>query len=98
MIKDQCVCSNIQPLSSLLKIIAEENRLKLICVLCQQEYCVCELMPIVKLSQSLISHHLADLKEANLVADKKRGQKVYYRLTELGENIMQVLPQLKISA
>ncbi len=46
------------------------------------------------MSQSLISHHLADLKDAGLVVDKKIGQRVYYRLTKLGHKIMSLLEEI----
>jgi DNA-binding transcriptional ArsR family regulator len=38
-------------------------------------------------SQSLLSHHLADLRGAGLVESEKRGLKVYYKLTEKGSSI-----------
>lgn len=85
----------IVSLSSLLKIVSEESRLKLLCVLKNGEHCVCEIMEHVDMSQSLTSHHLKDLKEAGLVVDKKRGQWVYYSLTDLGENITDLLFQIK---
>jgi DNA-binding transcriptional ArsR family regulator len=45
----------------------------------------------VKLSQSLISHHLKDLKEAGIVSDEKKGLKAYYSLTKKGEKIINTL-------
>lgn len=84
----------IVSLSSLLRIISEKNRLKLLCTLKNSEHCVCETMEHVNLSQSLISHHLADLKNASLVVDEKRGQRVYYRLTKLGNKIMSLLEEI----
>ena len=84
----------IVSLSALLKLIAEENRLKLLCLLENEEHCVCETMNHVNMSQSLISHHLADLKHAGLVVDEKKGQRVYYRLTKLGKKIMSLLEEI----
>jgi ArsR family transcriptional regulator, arsenate/arsenite/antimonite-responsive transcriptional repressor len=78
-------------LSSLLKVVSEESRLKLLCILRQGEHCVCELMEHVDLSQSLISHHLRDLKEAGVVTDDKRGLKVFYTLTKEGVRITDLL-------
>ena len=75
--------SDIDDIAKLLKLLAEPNRLRILCVLNNdREHCVCEFadhMPDV--SQSLLSHHLADLREAGLVTSEKRGQRVYYRLT-----------------
>lgn len=80
--------SSIDNRAKLLKLLGEPNRLRIMCVLNNgSEHCVCEFddhMPDV--SQSLLSHHLADLKEAGLVVSEKRGQRVYYQLTPYGEN------------
>ena len=84
----------IVSLSSLLKIVSEESRLKLLCILKKDKHCVCETMTHVDMSQSLISHHLADLKNAGLVDDEKKGQRVYYRLTKLGNKIMSLLEEI----
>lgn len=79
---------NIVSLSSLLRVVSEESRLKLLCILRDGSHCVCELMEHVNLSQSLISHHLKDLKDAGIVSDKKKGLRVYYSLTKKGKNII----------
>ncbi len=78
-------------LSSLLKIVSEESRLKLLCILNSNRHCVCELMEHVDMSQSLISHHLKDLKDAGVVENKKEGLKVYYSLTKRGRGIINSL-------
>jgi ArsR family transcriptional regulator len=81
----------VASLSSLLKLVSEESRLKLLCILRQGEHCVCELMKHVEMSQSLISHHLKDLKEVDVVTDEKRGLRVYYSLTKKGKHVTNLL-------
>ena len=81
----------VNTLSSLLKLVAEESRLKLLCILRQGGHCVYEIMEHVDLSQSLISHHLRDLKEAGILRDDKKGLRVYYSLTEKGKHITNLL-------
>jgi len=81
----------VTSLSALLKIVSEESRLKLLCILRGGEHCVCELVDHVDLSQSLISHHLKDLKDAGVVIDDKRGLRVYYSLTDEGKRITNLL-------
>ena len=81
-------------LSSLLKIVSVESRLKLLCILKNNEHCVCEIDEHLDMSQSLISHHLRDLKEAGLVNDEKRGQRVYYCLSKLGYKVMSLFEEL----
>lgn len=87
---------NVVSLSSLLKLVAEENRLKLLCILGNSEHCVCEILEHVDMSQSLVSHHLADMKQAGLVADEKRGLRVYYRLTKTGKKILSLLKEVNL--
>ena len=86
----------VTALSALLKIVSEESRLKLLCILIRGEHCVCEKIEHVNLSQSLISHHLRDLKDIGIIRDKKRGLHVYYSLTEKGIQITNVLFQIPI--
>jgi len=81
----------VRSLSAILKIVSEESRLKLLCILRGGEHCVCELMKHVDLSQSLISHHLKDLKDAGVIVDDKRGLRVYYSLTDEGKRITNLL-------
>lgn len=71
----------------LLKIVGEENRLRILCLLQEESLCVCEIFEKLNLPQNLTSHHLGVLKKAGLVDDKKRGQWVYYSLTPRGRKI-----------
>lgn len=84
----------VASLSSLLKIVSEESRLKILCILRNGKHCVCELIDHVGLSQSLISHHLKDLKDIGVVDDEKKGLRVYYSLTKKGERIINLLFKL----
>ena len=77
----------INSISNLLKLVAEENRLKLLCLLRQGEHCVCEIIAHFDMSQSLVSHHLADLREENLVFSRRDGRQVYYSLTAKGKKL-----------
>lgn len=84
---------DMQSLSSLLRLVGEESRLSLLCILRDQgEHCVCELLKHADgLSQSLTSHHLADLKKAGLVESKKVGLRSYYSLTPEGERVVETI-------
>lgn len=87
---------DVASLAATLKIISEPNRLRILCVLqTDTEHCVCELMEhIPDMSQSLLSHHLADLKSALLIESEKRGSKVYYRLTPNGAGVTETVLSL----
>ena len=63
-----------------LRIINEENRLKILCLLRKDEQCVCEIWECLKLPQNLTSHHLKVLKDFGLISSEKRGLKVFYSL------------------
>ncbi len=65
-----------------LKIISEENRLKILCVLQKQEKCVCEIWRFLDLPQNLISHHLKVLKDFGLIGSRKEGTKVFHFLNQ----------------
>lgn len=83
-------------ISRILKVVSEASRLKILCILRQGEHCVCEMIEHVDLSQSLISHHLRDLRDAGLVVDQKKGLRVYYMLTEKGTKITNLIFQIEI--
>ena len=85
----------INRLASLLKLVSEESRLKILCMLKKREQCVCEIVGYLGLSQSLISHHLADLRKAQIIVDEKRGQRVYYSLTKKGKEITNLLFEIR---
>lgn len=91
---DNSKSKKVGELSSLLKIVADNSRLQLLCILQTGEHCVCELIKETKFSQSLISHHLKDLKDANLVSSKKVGKWVHYSLTDEGKRITNLLFQI----
>lgn len=70
----------INPLQ-LYKCLADETRLKAILLIyVEQELCVCELTAAMQLSQPKVSRHLAQLRCCGLLADRREGQWVYYRL------------------
>ncbi|MGY5452286.1 ArsR/SmtB family transcription factor [Agarivorans sp. MS3-6] len=71
---------NAEPALKLLKALANESRLMILCNLLEGELTVGELNQRVELSQSALSQHLAWLRKDNLVATRKESQTVYYSL------------------
>ena len=65
----------------LFKACADPTRLRLLHLLRDGERCVCELVAAVDEPQPKISRHLAYLRRAGLVAARKKGLWVHYRLT-----------------
>ena len=67
--------------AKIIKALAHPARLLIVDELSKnEERCVCELTEMVGTDMSTVSRHLAQLKQAGLVEDEKRGQMVYYRL------------------
>jgi ArsR family transcriptional regulator len=70
-------------MEALLKACADQTRLRLINLLANEgEVCVCHLVDVLGANQPKVSRHLAYLKRAGLVSDRKDGLWVHYRLTE----------------
>ena len=62
------------------KALAHPSRLLMLETMEEKERCVCELTELVGADQSTVSKHLAVLKQAGLVEDRKEGVMVYYRV------------------
>jgi ArsR family transcriptional regulator len=93
----ECVSKGeIIELHDLLKIIGDVNRLKIMCLLFRGEKCVCDIEEQLEISQPLASHHLAVLRQADLVKVRRAGTWSYYSLNlqairRLNELFLQVL-------
>lgn len=67
--------------TELFKALADETRTRISLLIAREgELCVCELTCALAESQPKISRHLALLRGSGLLADRRRGQWVYYRL------------------
>ncbi|GAA5444549.1 arsenic resistance transcriptional regulator ArsR1 [Microbulbifer sp. NBRC 101763] len=76
------------------KCLADDTRLRtLLLIAYEGELCVCELTAALGLSQPKISRHLALLRSADLLQDRRQGQWVFYRinpaLSDWTKNILQ---------
>jgi ArsR family transcriptional regulator, virulence genes transcriptional regulator len=68
--------------AALLKALSNEKRLMILCQLGDRELQVGALRPLVGLSQSALSQHLALLREEGLVAARRDGPAVFYRIAD----------------
>lgn len=86
---------NARKASALLKAMANERRLLILCHLAAGEKSVSELESLVGLSQSALSQHLARLRRDKLVMTRRAAQTIYYSLVgrEVGA-IMETLYSL----
>lgn len=73
---------NLEGWSSRLKVFADATRVRLLALLEGEELTVAELSAITQLAQPRVSTHLAKLKEAGLVRDRRSGVSAYYRFDD----------------
>ncbi|MEM6836234.1 MAG: metalloregulator ArsR/SmtB family transcription factor [Cyanobacteria bacterium P01_C01_bin.120] len=62
------------------KALSEPLRVEVIELLREQEMCVCDLCDRLNVTQSKLSFHLKNLKQAGLVRSRQEGRWIYYRL------------------
>jgi ArsR family transcriptional regulator, arsenate/arsenite/antimonite-responsive transcriptional repressor len=83
LVRDPVGDEQAAELARVFKALADPVRLRLLSLIGAHaggEACVCELVDAFQLSQPTISHHLKVLREAGLIASKRRGTWVYYRV------------------
>ncbi len=71
---------HIETAARALKAIAHPLRLKILCVVGDQEACVQDIVELVGTSQSNISQHLAILREKGVLLTRKDANRVFYRV------------------
>lgn len=68
-------------LTQLFQLLSDETRLRILSLIQHEdELCVCELVHALGLIQPKISRHLATLRDAGVLLDRRQGQWIYYRL------------------
>ena len=81
----------------LFKALADETRLRILNLLCRRELCVCQIVEVLGIGQSKASRHLAHLRHAGLVTDRREGLWMYYSLSdpsaELHRQVIECLKQ-----
>lgn len=78
--------------TALLKAMANENRLRILCLLDGTELSVSELNAKLSLSQSALSQHLAILRREGMVTTRRSSQTIYYSLQ--GEHARRIIDSL----
>jgi len=86
-------------LAELLKILGHPLRLKIISLLKENgEMCVCELLPVLGVTQPNLSQHLSIMRLSGLLESVKVGNTIRYRLSdiELLKDIIQIIEKHSI--
>lgn len=73
------VSARVQEAAEVMKAMASETRLKIMCALSGGELPVGQLAELTGQSQSAVSQHLAKLRAAGLVTSRREGQTIHYR-------------------
>ena len=87
-------CDEVKRLSQLFKLLAEPNRLKILCGLGLECRPVSDIVAATGLSQTNVSFHLRALREAGLVRPERRGPFIYYCLPDT--TLLTLLDDLKV--
>jgi ArsR family transcriptional regulator len=79
-------------LDHLFRALADPTRLRLLNLIADREICVCYFVEILKISQPKVSRHLAYLRKAGIVAARREGKWMHYKLVvpkdEIAWNIL----------
>ena len=66
----------------IMKALADPARIRIVYALKDRELCACEIMALLGMPQTMVSHHCKILKIAGIVVDRKAGKWVNYSLAE----------------
>src|SRR6266849_2046512 len=73
------------------KALADTTRLRILGLLLTGEVCVCHIHETLRISQPKASRHLAYLRRSGLVATRRQGLWVYYRLADTSDAILSTI-------
>ena len=69
------------------KAFCDENRIRILKLLCGGEKCACKLLEEMSISQPTLSHHMKILCDSGIVVGRKRGKWMHYRISSEGVQI-----------
>ena len=72
----------LETFETVAKAVADPNRVRIMKLLDWGELCVCQITAVLDLAPATVSKHLAALKTAGLLQQRREGKWVYYRLAE----------------
>jgi ArsR family transcriptional regulator len=83
--------NRIELMETVFKALADQTRLRILGLLGAGEVCVCEIHESLRIPQPTASRHLAYLKRAGLVADRRDGLWVHYRLARPRDAVLRTV-------
>jgi DNA-binding transcriptional ArsR family regulator len=73
------------------KALADPTRLRIMLLLRRRDLCVCELMYILRMEQSRVSHHMRVLRDAGIAEDVREGRWIIYRIAAASGGLVEQL-------
>lgn len=84
--------ASLRKMSEHFSLLAGETRLKIITLLSESgELCVCDLATVLEMTPAAVSQHLSRLRSGRLVQSRRDGMTIYYRLTQAGAELPEML-------
>lgn len=84
--------ARIEPTAAAARALGDPTRLMIAAALFDgEEMCVCDLAWVVGAPQNLVSHHLRQLKVADMATSRRNGRLVMYRLTARGRALTEAV-------
>lgn len=71
-------------IAAVFKAFCDENRIRIIKLLCSGEKCACRLLEEIHVTQPTLSHHMKILCDAGIVVGRKEGKWTHYSISENG--------------
>lgn len=90
--------TRLPDVEELFKALADATRLRILALLVGGETCVCEIHDTLKLPQPTVSRHLAYLRRSGLVATRRQGLWIHYRLATLDDTVLRTLTDIVMHA
>ena len=86
--------NQIQQAASLFKQVSDPTRIHVVTMLSVGERHVAGLGEELNMSQPAVSHHLALLRHGGIIAPRRQGKKIFYSLTDLGEQLAAIVKEV----
>ena len=96
MEKERPSAEDFALISDTFKQLCDANRLKIFYLLCHREECVTEIAAQLEMTSPAASHHLRQLRLADLITSRRSGKEVYYRAagTKQAEYLHKMIEEL----
>jgi len=76
------IAAQLSDVVQVYKALGHPARIRILAMLRTGELCACQITAVLALAPSTVSAHLADLRRAGLIVERKEGRWIHYRLAE----------------